>query len=65
MILLDVDQFGLVNDLCGFEGGDKLLQSITDILRACLPDDAHLARTGDDEFAIQHNFLFVDVSIDN
>ncbi len=52
IILLDVDQFGLVNDLCGFEGGDKLLQSISNILRTYLPDNAHLARTGDDEFAI-------------
>ncbi len=52
IILLDVDQFGLVNDLCGFDGGDKLLQSISNILRTYLPENAHLARTGDDEFAI-------------
>lgn len=52
IILLDVDQFGLVNDLCGFEGGDNLLCSIADILRTYLPDSAQLARTGDDEFSI-------------
>ncbi|MDJ0807013.1 MAG: DUF1631 family protein [Gammaproteobacteria bacterium] len=52
ILLLDVDQFGLVNDLCGFEGGDKLLQEIANILRTYLPEHAHLARTGDDEFAI-------------
>ncbi len=52
LIMLDVDQFGLVNDLCGFEGGDKLLQSITNILHNYLPSDAKYARTGDDEFAI-------------
>ncbi|MGD8590275.1 MAG: DUF1631 family protein [Chromatiales bacterium] len=52
LIMLDVDQFGLVNDLCGFEGGDKLLQAITHLLHNYLPSDALLARTGDDEFAI-------------
>ena len=52
LIMLDVDQFGLVNDLCGFEGGDKLLQAITHLLHNYLPPDALLARTGDDEFSI-------------
>ncbi|MEN8167211.1 MAG: EAL domain-containing protein, partial [Pseudomonadota bacterium] len=36
----------------GFDGGDKLLQSITNILSTYLPENAHLARTGDDEFAV-------------
>jgi diguanylate cyclase (GGDEF)-like protein len=52
LIMLDVDQFGLVNDLCGFEGGDKLLQEITHLLHNCLPSNALLARSGDDEFTI-------------
>jgi diguanylate cyclase (GGDEF)-like protein len=52
LILLDVDQFGLVNDLCGFEGGDKLLQAITHLLHNGLPSNVLLARTGDDEFSI-------------
>lgn len=52
LIMLDVDKFGLVNDICGFDGGDKLLQSITNILSTYLPENAHLARTGDDEFAV-------------
>jgi GGDEF domain-containing protein len=52
LIMLDVDQFGLVNDLCGFEGGDRLLQAITHLLHNYLPSNAVLARTGDDEFAI-------------
>jgi diguanylate cyclase (GGDEF)-like protein len=52
LILLDVDQFGLVNDICGFEGGDKLLQLLPKILHSYLPDDAQLARTGDDEFVV-------------
>jgi len=52
LIMLDVDQFGLVNDLCGFDGGDKLLQSISHLLHNTLPLNALLARTGDDEFAI-------------
>jgi diguanylate cyclase (GGDEF)-like protein len=60
LILLDVDKFGLVNDMCGFECGDRLLQSITDILKNNLPESAQLARTGDDEFAV----LIPDCGID-
>jgi diguanylate cyclase (GGDEF)-like protein len=60
LIMLDVDQFGLVNDLCGFEGGDRLLQSITNLLHNYLPLNGQLARTGDDEFAILVNECSLD-----
>ena len=52
VIMLDVDQFGLINDVYGFAGGDNLLQSIANLLRTYLPENARLARTGDDEFSI-------------
>jgi len=60
LVMFDVDQFGLVNDLCGYEGGDKLLQSISQIVHGFLPEQAQLARTGDDEFAL----LLKDSSLD-
>jgi len=52
LIQLDVDQFTMINNLCGFEGGDRLLKIITHALRAYLTPEVTLARTGDDEFGI-------------
>jgi diguanylate cyclase (GGDEF)-like protein len=52
LLLLDLDKFQVVNDLCGFEGGDKLLQTVTDILLSYLPDKGLLGRIGDDEFTL-------------
>jgi diguanylate cyclase (GGDEF)-like protein len=47
-----MDRFQVVNDLCGFEGGDKLLQTVTDILLSYLPEGGVLGRIGDDEFSM-------------
>ncbi len=52
MLLFDLDRFQAVNDLCGFEGGDRLLQTVADILLSNLTDEAFVARTGDDEFCL-------------
>jgi diguanylate cyclase (GGDEF)-like protein len=52
LLLLDLDKFQVVNDLCGFEGGDRLLQTVTDILLSYLPEAGFLARIGDDEFSL-------------
>jgi diguanylate cyclase (GGDEF)-like protein len=51
LVLLDLDKFQVVNDLCGFEGGDNLLRTVTDILLNFVPDGNMLARIGDDEFS--------------
>ncbi|MES9832641.1 MAG: DUF1631 family protein [Candidatus Thiodiazotropha sp. DIVDIV] len=52
LLQIDLDKFQVVNDLCGFEGGDKLLQTVTDILLSYLPDEGLLGRIGDDEFSL-------------
>jgi diguanylate cyclase (GGDEF)-like protein len=52
LILLDLDKFHVVNDLCGFEGGDQLLQRVSSIISSYLTDDGMVARIGDDEFAL-------------
>lgn len=52
LLLIDLDKFQVVNDLCGFEGGDQLLLAVTDILLNYLPDEGFLARIGDDEFSL-------------
>ncbi|MCG7981365.1 MAG: DUF1631 family protein [Candidatus Thiodiazotropha lotti] len=52
LLQIDLDRFQVVNDLCGFEGGDKLLQIVTDILLSYLPEGGALGRIGDDEFSL-------------
>ena len=52
LMMLDIDRFSMINDACGFEGGDKLLVTTAGLLGAYQTREAFLARTGDDEFAI-------------
>ena len=52
LILLDLDQFQVVNDLCGFEGGDILLQTVASILLSYQSEEGVVARIADDEFAL-------------
>jgi diguanylate cyclase (GGDEF)-like protein len=50
-VMLDLDNFKLVNDLNGHLAGDELLKMTADRIRALLPHGALLARLGGDEFA--------------
>ncbi|MES9816779.1 MAG: DUF1631 family protein [Candidatus Thiodiazotropha sp.] len=52
LILLDLDKFHVVNDLCGFKGGDQLLQTVSSIVSSYSTEDGMVARIGDDEFAL-------------
>lgn len=49
---LDLDQFKLINDLCGHAAGDRLLREVGALLAGCVRDGDLLARTGGDEFAV-------------
>ena len=49
---IDLDHFKLVNDSCGHQAGDKLLQKIANRLKKITRDTDTLARLGSDEFAI-------------
>ena len=49
---LDLDQFNLMNDACGHTAGDRLLHQTANLLRRFLPDDATIARSGSDEYAV-------------
>jgi diguanylate cyclase (GGDEF)-like protein len=51
LLLLDVDQFHLINDSCGHFAGDQALQAIATSLSKRLPTGAPAARLGGDEFA--------------
>ncbi|GAB6090442.1 two-component system response regulator [Spirochaeta dissipatitropha] len=52
LLYLDIDQFKLVNDLCGHLAGDELLRQISKDIYRLLPSDYALARLGGDEFGI-------------
>lgn len=55
LLLIDIDNFKLVNDLYGHTAGDRLLIALSEMIRAALPQDALAARLGGDEFVILLN----------
>ena len=61
-VLLDIDDFKLVNDIYGHVYGDKALRSLADSMKAFFPSDALLGRNGGDEFCILlKNYSYEDV----
>ena len=52
LLLIDIDNFKLVNDLYGHTAGDRLLIALSRMIRSTLPKDALAARLGGDEFVI-------------
>ena len=64
LLYLDLDQFKLVNDICGHDVGDSLLKKITVILKSFLDESAILARLGGDEFGILLNHTNFDNALE-
>ncbi|WP_455911726.1 GGDEF domain-containing protein [Pseudomonas putida] len=52
LLLIDVDNFKLVNDLYGHTAGDRLLIALSEMIRTVVPEGALAARLGGDEFVI-------------
>lgn len=52
MLLVDIDQFRLVNESCGCIAGDELLRQFADLLGGLLRRGDFLARLGGDQFAV-------------
>jgi diguanylate cyclase len=52
LILADIDRFKEINDRFGHPVGDKIIQTIADILRSSVREDILVARTGGEEFAL-------------
>ena len=52
LMLIDADDFKMVNYLAGFDGGDDVLIEMARTLKEELPGDAMVARFGDDEFLV-------------
>lgn len=52
LVLLDVDDFKLINDSLGHDAGDAVLLAFAERVRAALGPDDIMARLGGDEFAL-------------
>jgi diguanylate cyclase (GGDEF)-like protein len=52
MIMLDIDQFKLINDRYGHAAGDRVLQALVQKTKVMLRKQDLLARTGGEEFTI-------------
>ncbi|MDH4581835.1 GGDEF domain-containing protein [Pseudomonas sp. BN415] len=52
LLLIDIDNFKLVNDLHGHGAGDRLLVALSEMIRSLLPEHALAARLGGDEFVV-------------
>jgi len=55
LLLIDIDNFKLVNDQYGHIAGDRLLIALSEMIRAQLPPHALTARLGGDEFLMLLN----------
>ena len=52
LLLLDLNDFGLVNDTLGPAAGDRLLREVAQRFRRVLDDHVEVARIGGDKFAV-------------
>src|SRR5690606_5221004 len=52
LLYVDIDGFKEINDTLGHFTGDKVLQAVTALLKATVPDIETIARVGGDEFVL-------------
>ncbi|MHB8787650.1 MAG: bifunctional diguanylate cyclase/phosphodiesterase [Thauera sp.] len=63
LLLLDVDQFKVLNDTQGHDAGDALLRALARRLQATLRADDTVARLGGDDFAVIVEALDADADL--
>jgi diguanylate cyclase (GGDEF)-like protein len=51
-MLIDIDDFKIINDICGHESGDRVLEFIVQTFDELIVDHGSLVRMGGDEFAL-------------
>ncbi|MGG2093824.1 EAL domain-containing protein [Bacillus sp. S13(2024)] len=52
LILIDLDQFHLINDIFGYETGDEVLKKVARRLKSLLPKEAYLFREHGNQFVV-------------
>lgn len=52
LLFIDVDRFSMINELEGFDVGDRLLVELTILIRKLVPPSCLFARIGADEFCL-------------
>lgn len=52
MLILDMDDFKMINDVYGHPCGDKVLTKVAELLKELAPKEARVGRIGGDEFAV-------------
>lgn len=52
LFYIDMDQFKIINDTCGHNAGDRMIQEISVLIRKRLRSSDTLARLGGDEFGL-------------
>jgi len=52
LLFIDIDRFSLINELEGFDVGDRLLVELTILIRKLVPPSSLFARIGADEFCL-------------
>lgn len=55
LLYLDLDRFNIINDIEGYDAGDRLLVEVVGLIRSALTSDQYIARIGADEFCIYLN----------
>jgi len=52
LMYVDIDNFKRLNDACGHLEGDRMLESLADLIRRCMRRDDSAYRLGGDEFVV-------------